>query len=237
MRDRVRLTNKPLYQQVRDALAERFAAHQGEAVPSEEDLAQEYGVSTGTIRRAMSELKAEQVLTRRPGRGSVVNDPCTGELAYRFDNFRSADGLCLTDNVIATPLELGPATPEEQKWLALDPLAKVYRLGRVRRAGDEVYLVEQVALPASVFPNLEEVGDMSSGLMSLAARYRILLGRATEHLAIGGAPADVAHILGVEPGLPLMVMDRVVFERGGRPVEWRHAWFHSKDKGYLATMR
>ena len=70
-------SKRPLYLQVRDALAARIAAREWKphvAVPNESDLAREFGVSAGTMRKALELMRQERLLTRRQGRGTFVND-------------------------------------------------------------------------------------------------------------------------------------------------------------------
>ena len=88
-------STRPLYLQLRDALAERVAAGEwkpGTAIPNETELAREFGVSAGTMRKALDLLKDEHLLTRRQGRGTFVNDQSSEELAVRFCNVRKPDG-------------------------------------------------------------------------------------------------------------------------------------------------
>ena len=71
------LSNRPLYLQVRDAVAERIATGTwkiGIAIPNEGDLAREFGVSVGTVRKSLGLLEEQHILTRQQGRGTFVND-------------------------------------------------------------------------------------------------------------------------------------------------------------------
>ena len=68
-----RYSIRPLYLQVRDALAQRIATGEwkpGDAIPNENDLARQLGVSPGTVRRSLDLLESEHLLTRRQGCGS-----------------------------------------------------------------------------------------------------------------------------------------------------------------------
>ena len=90
-----RFSTRPLYLQLRDALAERIAHGEwkpGNAIPNESDLAREFGVSSGTMRKALDMMEGEHLLTRRQGRGTFVNDQSSDEMAMRFNNVRSKDG-------------------------------------------------------------------------------------------------------------------------------------------------
>lgn len=67
----------PLYKQVRDALAQRIAAGEWQprdAIPNEHDLAVEFGVSGGTMRKAMDDLEADGFIHRQQGRGTFVRE-------------------------------------------------------------------------------------------------------------------------------------------------------------------
>ena len=71
------LSNRPLYLQTRDAVAERIAKgiwKTGFAIPNEGDLAREFGVSVGTVRKALGLLEEQHILNRQQGRGTFVND-------------------------------------------------------------------------------------------------------------------------------------------------------------------
>ena len=69
------LTPNPLYREVQWRITRALAAGEwkpGEAIPSETRLARQFGVSIGTIRRAIDELVAGRILVRQQGRGTFV---------------------------------------------------------------------------------------------------------------------------------------------------------------------
>jgi GntR family transcriptional regulator len=96
-------------------------------------------------------------------------------------------------------------------------------------------MVEEVSLPASMFPGLS-VQDFASRIVLLAQRYGVLLGKAEERLSIGAASPEVAETLKIAPETPLMVLDRLVYALDGRPVEWRVGRGHFTDKYYMAEI-
>ena len=70
----------PLYHQVRDQILsdiETGAIKKGEKLPSEMVLAQEYGVSRITIRKALESLEADEILVRKQGKGTFITTPKT----------------------------------------------------------------------------------------------------------------------------------------------------------------
>ena len=87
--------SRPLYLQARDAVAKRIAAGEwkpGAVLPNEADLAQEFSVSPGTMRKALDLLKSERLLIRRQGRGTFVNDPASEDRIVRHCNLRELLG-------------------------------------------------------------------------------------------------------------------------------------------------
>src|SRR5438132_5177702 len=106
-----RFANKPLYRQLRDALAERIANGEWKptaAIPNESDLAREFGVSAGTMRKALDLMETERLLTRRQGRGTFVNDQSSDELVARFSNIRGPDGKRVCGLVKSAEIAEGP---------------------------------------------------------------------------------------------------------------------------------
>ena len=136
-----RFSNRPLYLQLRDALAERIANGEwkpGSAIPNESDLAREFGVSAGTMRKALDLMEAERLLTRRQGRGTFVNDQTSDELAARFTNLRMPDGSRLCGQVKHVEVTEGRANDAECRRLRLRPDERVYRIHRVRHVNGQI---------------------------------------------------------------------------------------------------
>jgi GntR family transcriptional regulator len=235
-----RFANRPLYLQLRDALAERIAGGEWKpnaAIPNESDLAREFGVSAGTMRKALDLMEAERLLTRRQGRGTFVNDQSSDELAARFSNIRGADGKRLCGQVKSSQITEGPANEQECTRLRLRPDERVYRIHRVLQQKGQPFQVEDVTLPAALFPELEDKKvSVTERIIVLAQECGILLGRAEERVSLGAASAGVAQKLAIAPGSPLLVLDRIVLALDGRPIEWRMGWCHLDDRYYLAEM-
>ena len=128
-----RFSNRPLYLQLRDALAERIAGGEwkpGSAIPNESDLAREFGVSAGTMRKALDLMEAERLLTRRQGRGTFVNDHTSDELSARFSSLRASDGSRVCGEVKTARSSRAPPT----RWSA-----NAWGCGR----GDDIYRIHR----------------------------------------------------------------------------------------------
>jgi GntR family transcriptional regulator len=235
-----RFSNRPLYLQLRDALAERITRGEWKptaAIPNESDLAREFGVSAGTMRKALDLMEAERLLTRRQGRGTFVNDQSSDELAARFSNIRGPDGQRMCGEVKSVEITEGVATDTECVRLRLRAGDRVYRIHRVRHNKGQIFLVEDVSLPAALFPDLpNKKAAATDRVIVLAQEYGFLLGKAEERISLGLPSATVAKKLGVAPDSPIMVLDRVVLTLDNQPIEWRMAWCDLADRYYMAEM-
>jgi GntR family transcriptional regulator len=234
-----RFSTRPLYLQVRDALAARIAMGEWKpntAIPNEGDLAREFGVSSGTMRKALDLMEGERLLTRRQGRGTFVNDQASDELAERFSNIRTADGERVAADVHLLQVSQGPANQAECVRLRLRPDDRVWRIQRVRLHKGEPFMVEDVVMPAALFPALDEQKDFTHRIVVLAQQFGILLGKGEERVSIGAASPEVAKALGLDAGAPILVLDRLVFALDGRAVEWRLGSGQFADKYYQAEI-
>ncbi len=232
-----RFTTRPLYLQLRDALAERISSgnwRPGAIIPSESDLAREFGVSPGTMRKALNLLESERVLSRRQGRGTFVNDQNAQELALRFCNVIGANTEAIRKGLRLGPISVGVATDVEGTRLGLGEQRGVYRIHRVHLYGDRPLMVDTATVPSDLFPNLLEKQKSAESVTSLAHNYGILLGTAKERVSIGVAEPDHARSLEIEAGSPVMVLDRVVMDLAGRVIEWRMARCIFHNQCYLA---
>jgi GntR family transcriptional regulator len=229
---------RALYLQVRDLLAHRIVSGEwtpGSAVANERDLAHEIGVSTGTVRKALELLETEKLVTRRQGRGTFVNDPTSDEVVCRFIRLRTGDGESFSGKVASQVVSEGTANDLECARLGLCANDRVYRIRRVRYHRGRNFLVADIALPAALYPRLAGNGDIPRQIGALAPWNDMLLGGAEERVSICEPPADVRDLLGLAPGVSVLLLDCVLFLLGThQPVAWRLGHVHLPDGYYLA---
>jgi len=235
-----KFATKPIYQQLRDALAERISGRDwrpGHALPNEADLAREFGVSVGTVRKALDLLERERVVIRKQGRGTFVTDFESQDIASRFTHLCSPEGKPIAASISATPPREAPADEDERERLGLDADARIYRFRRICSVDGTLFMVERVVVPAALFPRLAKGADPAQQhIASLAQQEGLLLGRAQERISIRPATEAACEELGVPVGRPMLVLDRVVRALDGRPVEWRVAECLPSQLCYVAEM-
>ncbi|KXF74961.1 hypothetical protein ATN84_22385 [Paramesorhizobium deserti] len=219
-----RFSNRPLYLQVRDAIAQKVANGEWKprtAIPNETELAREFGVSPGTMRKALDLAETERLVTRRQGRGTFVNDQTSEEYATRYSKLRSRDGRRMDGDVEVLSVHETTVGESEGMRLRLRARDRVHQIRRVWSNNGKPYMVEDVVLSARLFPGLKSHDEASQHLTVLAQQFGVLLGRGDELITISDAEPDVASALQVSSGTALMRLDRVVYTLQGVPAEWR----------------
>ena len=236
---------RPLYRQVKDVLVRRIADGvwaAGGALPSEPDIAADLGVSHGTVRKALDELAAENLVTRRQGKGTFVARHDEERILFQFFKLipDSGDRQFPDSRVLA--VDVRDAGAEAARILDLRKGARVVAIERVRMLADRVCILERITLPKALFPSIEKRGaageDLPNNLYELyRAEFGVTIARATERLkAVGASRRDAKH-LGVAPGAPLLAIDRTAFAIEGAPVEWRVSLCRTDAVHYLSDLR
>ena len=234
-----RFSARPLYLQARDAIAQRISAGEWKphtAIPNENDLAREFGVSPGTMRKALDLAEAERLVTRRQGRGTFINDPSSEEHGQRYNSIRGRDGKCLDRHMEVLNFLETTVNERECLRLHLRLRERVIRIRRLRIVDGQPYMLEDVAMPAKLFSDWTHQ-DASQRIVVLAQQSGLLLGRGEERLSIGAAAPDVATALKVENGATVMRLDRVIYTLDGKPAEWRIVQCLMDGRHYLADLK
>ncbi|MFA5899354.1 MAG: GntR family transcriptional regulator [Hyphomicrobium sp.] len=234
-----RFSTKPLYLQVKEMLIQRIAAgawKPGAAIPNEIELSRELGISVGTVRKALDEMESERLISRRQGRGTFVIDQTSTEHAVRFSNIRDPNGVRIGGDIVSCTVVAAVANDTEARHLQLRHGDPIFRIHRVRAHNGLPLMVEESIIPQAHFPGLERVDDVSPSIVVLAHHYGVLLGKAEERIGVSAAKGEVAELLGVEEGTPLLTLDCVVRAIDGRPIEWRLANCNLRENHYLAEM-
>lgn len=230
-----RLAARPLYLQVRDVLVQRIVVGHwkpGATLPNETQLAQQLGISIGTVRKALDLMEVERIVTRRQGRGTFVNDYASAETTFPFSMFHNFEGQRISGHKRGRSISRVQASTEEAARLGLRRGDEIIRVERVREHQDKTFMAEVCLLPAKLFTRLpEEFG--SYRLSALAQLNAILVGRADERVEIALADAQSAIDLDVAEGTPLLRLDRVIFSDHEDALEWRVAHCFMRNECYL----
>jgi len=217
----------PLYREVRHHIMEAIAEGEwqpGEAIPSESELAAHFGVSIGTLRRAIDELVASQVLIRYQGRGTFVATHSPRRLMFHFFHIVGEDGKKQYPEVTTLEFRRARADSAAARLLAIAPSEHVFRIrNRLTLAGETV-IIDDITLPEALFPGLTEatfVARDNTIYQLYQSRFGINVLRTLERLRAAAAAEDIASLLAVPAGAPLLAVRRLALTYRERPVELR----------------
>lgn len=216
---------RPLYLQVREELTRHLAAGRwqpGTALPSEQELARELGVSQGTVRKALDAMTAERILVRKQGRGTFVAEFEESRILFQFFRLYPDQGERLFPVSRVLRVAKDTANSAEAAALGIEHGSEVWRLFRVRFHGDEPMLRESISLPVGRFPGFDQPAEIPNNVYRLySERWGITITSAAEKLKAVLASAEDARALGCAKGAPLLEIVRTAFDINRRPVEFR----------------
>lgn len=231
--------SQPLYVQLRDIFLGRIASGHwgpGDLLPNEIDLAREFGLSPGTVRKTLDWMEDAKILIRQQGRGTYVRDPSTHEFVNWYERLRRTDGMPLDDQIQEATVLEAVANDDECARLQLTPGSIVRRTQRTRSSDGRPYMVERSSVPTALFPLPVEDAGKDYPLLELAKRCKVLLGGGEERLSPLNADAELGVQLGCPVGEALLRLDRIVYTISGIPAKWRVGLCRLPDGYYSASV-
>jgi GntR family transcriptional regulator len=228
----------PLYQQIKSLLVKRLQAGEwqpGGAIPSEFELAARFKVSQGTVRKAIDEMAADNLVVRRQGKGTFVATHAEQATQFRFLRLTPDDGSppALQRRLLDCRSMRPP--PDVKHALGLATGEPAVQVRRLLLADDVPVVLDDLWLPGAAFHGLtaERLQAWRGPLYRLfEAEFSVPMIRATEKLRAVAARAEDAALLAVAVGAPLLSVERLSFTYGDRPVELRRGLYHTAAHHY-----
>ena len=217
----------PLYfqvaQQIERAISEGDLAP-GDRLDNEISLAEQFGLSRPTMRRAIQELVDKGLLVRKRGVGTqVVHGQVTRpvELTSLFDDLthhhQTPTTSVLVNEIVEAPDEVGAR-------LSIPHGSPVLHLRRLRFAHGEALAIMENYLPEDLIP-LGDADLSTRGLYQLMRSRGVNIRVAKQRIGARTGTPEECTLLGERKGSPVLTMERAAHDDSGRPVEWgRHAY-------------
>jgi len=236
-----RPTANPLYRQVADRLANRIydgTWPSGEAIPTEFALAEEFAVSQGTVRKALTTLEASRLVVRRQGSGTFVGDLGSARSWYHFSRLARPGGERVPPEAHDERRRTRRATRVERTRFKDGTIERVHEIRRVRRADGVRTLSERIVVPEALFPDFDAQPRPLPA--ALYPYYHQTFGHfvlhVDEEIAAVAAGERVARELELEPGTPLLEIERVARDPSDRVVELRTSQCRSDRLRYRVEL-
>ncbi len=230
----LRAGNGPLYIQLKTLLGDAIRDDRltdAEALPTERDLAEHYGISRLTVRKALDGLEQEGLLVRRRGVGTFVASR-HAPMAMAASVFRD-DIICAGQDLRQVDVAhvMGAVTADEAMIFGVAIGTRVVRLHRMRCQDDAPVAVERSVVLASCLGDGAVIEDSLYRTMQQVGKCPSRVLRRVRAVAL---PREEAEPLGVPTGSPGLYMERRGFLRDGRTVELTRAWYRA-DRADLVS--
>jgi GntR family transcriptional regulator len=230
---------RPRYAQLVESLMRRLAAKEwtlGVQLPGDAALAAQYGVSIGTMRRAIDQLVRQHLLTRHQGKGTfvAVHD---GDRALRhYFRVVADDGTRDLPTGRVVRRQIVAADSREAARLQIRPGAQVLRFLRVRTFNGVPIITERIALPMSRFSGIRAKPMHDLPLLAYefySQQYGAIVTEAVEMLRAVNADGHDVELLGVATRQPMLEIDRLALNISELPLEWRITHCDTRHHHYL----
>lgn len=231
----------PLYQQIKSLILQSLQAGEwkpGDTIPSEFELAARYRVSQGTVRKAIDELAADNLLVRRQGKGTFVATHAEQHTQYRFLRLQPDEGDQRSEgpaerNIIECRRLRAPA--EIARLLSLRSGDPVLQVRRVLTFQGTPAILEDLWLPGIPFKGLTLetlAADRGPMYALFETQFGVRMVRAEEKIKAVAADADSAMLLEVPPGTPLLSVERIAHTYNDVPMELRRGLYRTDTHHY-----
>jgi GntR family transcriptional regulator len=233
----------PLYREVKRQLMDALTSGEwkpGVAIPAERRLSERYGISIGTVRRAIDELVAENILIRQQGRGTFVASHNRDRLLFYFFHVVPQNGA--KEYPVVRLLGFAKAKADAMAAEALgiaigDP---VFRFRNLLSLSGEPVIVDEITVAAIRFPGMTEraVRDRPSTVYNLYQdAYGISVVRTVERLRATSVDEQIAPLLRVVPDAPVLQIKRVALTYSDVPVELRVSHVNTARHEYWSELK
>ena len=230
----------PIYLKVRADV--RLRVDQGEyapgtAIPSENELAAQYGTTRLTVRNAIDALVEEGIVRRVHGKGAFVVGGIAHGSAVPPQGFRAHQERRLHQaSVRILESSIRPAGPVYARLFGIPEDGDLYQVRRLNSIDGAPASIERALIPCALFPGIEDVDIQVFSLYEAYAQRGHAVARAVERLEVAELTAREARLLKAVAGEPALVTSCVSYDAAGTPLEcarmiepgstasWRQRW-------------
>ena len=235
----------PLYQQIKSLILNSLRLSEwkpGEAIPSEMELATRFRVSQGTVRKAIDELAAENLLTRRQGKGTFVATHAEQRVQFRFLKLVPDSGTPGSEGAAQREIvecRRTRASADTARALDLRTGDAVLQVRRVLSFAGTPTILEDIWLPAAPFKGLTAerlTNDQGPMYALFETEFNVSMVRAEEKIRAEAATDGREILLQVAPGTPLLSVERIAYTYKNVPMELRRGYYRTDTHHYHNTL-
>lgn len=226
----------PLYARVHRALMNAIELGKlapGTVLPTEKELEKQYGVSRITVRRALDDLERVGLIERGRGRPARVAAPLIASTTMAIDQDLPSIleiGRGTVAHVLSYVWKM-PSADVAQR-LQVDPGEPVLEVARLRRRFERPVLHTVARVPAPIGALLSKETLEATNMLDQLSSRGLRAARTEMEMRAQACDAKVAELLELKKGDPVFVMERLVSDATGRPIQSMTATFRADSFTY-----
>lgn len=226
----------PLYVQTAEMLIREIAAGrylEGERLPPERQMAEELGLSIGTLRKALADLTEKGYLQRIHGSGNYVRHPPEAASVYAFLRIELAEGGGLPTAQVLSVQSL----PKPSDAPPFGTARTGHRIRRLRRLGGVPAALEEIWLDGGQAARVT-ADDLSESLyLFYRTRLGLWIARAEDRVGLGEIPDWGPPEFPPAPSTPCGYIERLAWGQTGEAVEFSRTWFDADRVRYISRLK
>ena len=234
------LAFQPLYKQVEEHVTQLIVEQRwkpGDVLPNEFQLAGEFGVSQGTMRKALNALTDAKILTRKQGIGTFVSEHTGQSGLYRFFPLIADGKKPELPHAQLDSVELVDPSPVVIKALNLADDESAVMMKRRRILDQQYCILETIYVPHSSFEGLEKLEDIPHTLYHFyQTQFGMTVHETSDSIKAVLADEESAEKLCIEKGQPLIEVTRIAQSLNGSPMEYRVSLCRTDNYHYLVNL-
>lgn len=215
----------PFYKQLKNKIMEDIEGGKlkhGDKLPSERELAEQYGISRMTARHTLSILEREGVVERRVGAGTFITN---NKITMDFVTFNSFTKNMLNKGLIPSTQILSIGKNEANAKLAQKlqiPLGELMIvIKRLRFVNETPIAIEESFIPEKLCPGLDRMIEENQSLYELLEKeFGIVLVKAKEYMQVTFSDESESKLLKIRSESPCIFQESVAFDRNNTEIEF-----------------
>jgi len=233
----------PIFEQITDWMRNKIQSSEwtdDQQIPSESELCDLFGVSRGTVRKAIEVLIAERLLIRIHGKGTFVKNKILLEQrpTWRLAGFSRdliSRGIPYSTKVLKK--DIVQPSEEVRERLLLSPNKKIFHMHRLRTINQQPVLLIENHIVYDYCEGVEEINFEENQLyVTLEKKFKIPFDWAKRTYRSIGADPKIASLLDLQKNAPLMYLEELYHDTHSTPVEYTRAFFDAQVFYITATI-
>jgi len=239
-----RTSKNPLWLQIRDELYNCLILDElkpGQLIPNEKTLVELFGVSIGTIRKAVGVLEKEGFLIRKQGLGTFVYQHDNNNFLFEYFHYLpNGSDEKQHPNVEFVSFDTKKATKAEAAVLGISPGSPVFQIYNKLGLNKKFCIIDKIVIPQSKFPGLTE--DIFKGRRNTVYnlyqnKFNIFITNCSEKLKAISSDEKISNLLNIPLNEPILKINRVAETYNNKTIELRTSYVHTSDIDYVQSQK